>query len=147
MRKKVLIGLSAVFAAVFGLSCTDDETGPWKDYDLSVTSNIASGNGNVPYEGATVVFTDGRMLRTTAPGGLASPLSMATRWLSSFRKTPSARSVPDRSNSSRSPIPRWSKPLHSYRMPRRKPPSPRRPKPTCWTWFFTLTVRPKTFRR
>ena len=107
MRKKVLIGLSAVFAAAFGLSCTDDETGPWKDYDLSVTSNIASGNGNVPYEGATVVFnvtTDGRMLRTTAPGGLASPLSMATRWLSSFRKTPSARSVPDRSNSSRSPM-------------------------------------------
>ena len=68
MRKKVLIGLSAVFAAVFGLSCTDDETGPWKDYDLSVTSNIASGNGNVPYEGATVVFTvttDGRWTYVT----------------------------------------------------------------------------------
>lgn len=68
MRKKVLIGLSAVFAAAFGLSCTDDETGPWKDYDLSVTSNIASGNGNVPYEGATVVFTvttDGRWTYVT----------------------------------------------------------------------------------
>lgn len=68
MRKKVLIGLSAVFAAAFGLSCTDDETGTWKDYDLSVTSNIASENGNVPYEGATVVFTvttDGRWTYVT----------------------------------------------------------------------------------
>ena len=68
MRKKVLIGLSAVFAAVFGLSCTDDETGIWKDYDLSVTSNIASENCNVPYEGATVVFTvttDGRWTYVT----------------------------------------------------------------------------------
>lgn len=61
-KKKIFIALTALVAAL-GLSCTDNKTGQWKDYEFSVTSNITSENGMIPYEGATVVFTvvtDGR---------------------------------------------------------------------------------------
>ena len=147
MRKKVLIGLSAVFAAAFGLSCTDDETGPWKDYDLSVTSNIASGNGNVPYEGATVVFT------VTTDGRWTYVTDDSAGWLgqSAVDGITLAVVVPEntvsKERSGQIKFISVSDPTLVETVTRRKPPSPRRPKPTCWTWFFTLTVRPKTFRR
>ena len=37
--------------------------------------------------------------------------------------------------------------LRPWREPTQVFTAPGGTKPTCWTWFFTLTVRPKTFRR
>lgn len=49
--------LFTAFALVLSTSCKDDETAEWKDFDFSVTSNLTTETGTVPYEGATVVFT------------------------------------------------------------------------------------------
>ena len=58
MKKGFLsVFLFTAFALALSTSCKDDETAEWKDFDFSVTSNLTTETGTVPYEGATVVFT------------------------------------------------------------------------------------------
>lgn len=58
MKKGFLpIGLFMAFALLLCVSCEDDETAEWKDFDFAVTSNLAAETGTIPYEGAAVVFT------------------------------------------------------------------------------------------